>query len=440
MMCRKYITLIGFCFFILSCSSTQKGLFVKRTPHEKYADKLAGAGLVQTTLGSKWLAAATKGIQQPLNIALPYKEAGYFSDIMPDAAGFRFNARHGEQVNILVETKPAGSIVFADVWIQTEQGTLSFLQSADTTGNTLQFEATKDALYQLRIQPQLLAGVSYTLTINTTPSLAFPVPSDANPKIGSFWGASRDAGARSHEGIDIFGRFRTPVVAAANGVVTSTRNNNLGGKVVFMRPDNKNYSLYYAHLDSQMVSAGDRVTAGDVLGLMGNTGNAKNTPTHLHFGIYTNSGAVDPLPFVNNNRPAPETIKASLTLVDSLVRNSRDALMYATPSAKDGAGSKIPRNTLMKITAATGAWYKVKMMESGKEGFVRSDAVSLLARPIRTIAVSNMATVFDIPDTTAAIKFVLQDKREVAVLAESGNFLFVAQDAGNGWMARPVKK
>lgn len=44
---------------------------------------------------------------------------------------------------------------------------------------------------------------------------------------------------------------------------------------------------------------GQQVKKGDVVGLVGNTGNAKYTPSHLHFGVYTFSGAINPLPFVN---------------------------------------------------------------------------------------------------------------------------------------------
>ena len=77
--------------------------------------------------------------------------------------------------------------------------------------------------------------------------------------------------------------------------------NNLGGKVVFMRPSGKNLSLYYAHLDSQIVETGQRVTTGQVLGLVGNTGNARTTPAHLHFGIAGGKGWVNPLPYVKNS-------------------------------------------------------------------------------------------------------------------------------------------
>ena len=60
---------------------------------------------------------------------------------------------------------------------------------------------------------------------------------------------------------------------------------------------------YYAHLDAFNVESGDSVSTGDVLGYVGNTGNARTTPPHLHFGIYTSFGPVDPAPFL---RPAPD--------------------------------------------------------------------------------------------------------------------------------------
>jgi murein DD-endopeptidase MepM/ murein hydrolase activator NlpD len=75
--------------------------------------------------------------------------------------------------------------------------------------------------------------------------------------------------------------------------------NRLGGNVVWVWDAERGQALYYAHLDRQDVSAGSRVHAGDVLGRVGNTGNARTTPPHLHFGIYRPiEGAIDPLPFI----------------------------------------------------------------------------------------------------------------------------------------------
>ena len=76
-------------------------------------------------------------------------------------------------------------------------------------------------------------------------------------------------------------------------------------------------SIYYAHLDSQAVSIGQTVKKGDIVGFMGNTGNAKTTPSHLHFGIYTGSGAIDPILYILKR----DTIPAKLKLGEKYLGN-----------------------------------------------------------------------------------------------------------------------
>lgn len=99
-------------------------------------------------------------------------------------------------------------------------------------------------------------------------------------------------------------------MAIADGVITRVSQNELGGKVIFLRPEKTNYNVYYAHLDSQLVEEGQRVVKGQTIGLVGNTGNAHTTAAHLHFGIYTIGGAIDPLLFV---KPAVPTKKSAST-------------------------------------------------------------------------------------------------------------------------------
>ncbi|NLG63534.1 MAG: M23 family metallopeptidase, partial [Candidatus Cloacimonetes bacterium] len=79
----------------------------------------------------------------------------------------------------------------------------------------------------------------------------------------------------------------------------------IGGKVIWMRPDGEDVELYYAHLDRQDVRPGERVRAGDQIGLVGNTGNARGTSPHLHFGVYRNGGrvAINPEPWLERTSP-----------------------------------------------------------------------------------------------------------------------------------------
>jgi peptidoglycan LD-endopeptidase LytH len=82
--------------------------------------------------------------------------------------------------------------------------------------------------------------------------------------------------------------------------------NSLGGQTVsVIGAGGRVY--YYAHLDSYApgIAEGDYVTPKTVLGYLGTTGNAAGTPPHLHFGVYTPSGAQNPLPLLND-RPNAE--------------------------------------------------------------------------------------------------------------------------------------
>jgi len=416
-----------------ACSTSRTGLFTKKTAHEQYASRIADAGLQGTALGSLWFAAAEKALLRPLTITLPYSENGYFAAARPDAAGYLFSARRGERVNIAVNIKPPRSLLlFADLWEPGgDNSGPSLLAAADTGANTLQYEAEKDGQLLLRLQPELLRSGQYTLTITTAPSLAFPVPGNTRHRIGSFWGDARDAGARKHEGIDIFGAFRTPVVAAADGYITNAGQNNLGGKVVFLRPRGRNYTLYYAHLDSQLVTTGQRVRAGDTLGLMGNTGNARTTPPHLHFGIYTGSGAVDPLPFVSTRRAAPDPVRASTAMLDSNVRNTAATTLRRAPAGNSDAVDRLPAHQLMQVLAATGNWYKV-MLPDSREGFVQSTVIS--GKPYASRVIKHDLPLLDAPDSATAVKATIPSGSSVRLLGRNGDYHFVRYGELEGWL------
>lgn len=128
-------------------------------------------------------------------------------------------------------------------------------------------------------------------------SLAFPVAGKKS-NIGDLWGASRDGGRRKHKGIDIYARKGTPIVAISDGIIETRGTFPVGGKVLWLKPDGEDWTAYYAHLDRWMVKEGQSVKKGQVIGTVGNTGNARSTPSHLHFGISTNKGWVNPYPYV----------------------------------------------------------------------------------------------------------------------------------------------
>ncbi|HEX8636967.1 MAG TPA: M23 family metallopeptidase [Pyrinomonadaceae bacterium] len=105
---------------------------------------------------------------------------------------------------------------------------------------------------------------------------------------------------RLHQGQDIFAPRNTPVYSATSGYVWRIAENKLGGNTVWVLGAGGRV-YYYAHLESYApdLKAGDAVTPETVLGFVGTSGNAKGTPPHLHFGVYTQSGAINPLTLFN---------------------------------------------------------------------------------------------------------------------------------------------
>ncbi|RYG04614.1 MAG: M23 family metallopeptidase, partial [Chitinophagaceae bacterium] len=279
---------------IFSCKSGPFNLLKAGSPHQQYERKLQTAGLDKTAMGATWISKAQSSLTKAVNIKLPYQEKGYFAADKIEAIAFRFTLTRGQQINIQLDRTPIEQfMVYVDFWELTDEQTPKLLMSADTLGNSITVDAKKTGEYILRLQPELLGSGAYTLAITTGPSLGYPLKAVNRSQIQSLFGVGRDAGARKHEGIDIFSTFRTPVLALADGTITRVNSNNLGGKVVWFRPKGRDFTVYYAHLDEQLVNDGASVLLGDTLGLMGNTGNAQTTPPHLHLGIYTSGGAID---------------------------------------------------------------------------------------------------------------------------------------------------
>ncbi|CAB1220578.1 M23 family metallopeptidase [Acinetobacter bouvetii] len=132
-------------------------------------------------------------------------------------------------------------------------------------------------------------------------SLPIPVQHVKAKQLKDTWGASRSSG-RTHEGIDIMAPRGTKVFSATEGLIADLRNNNLGGKVVWIMGPGGSWH-YYAHLDEHKrgLSVGDYVKKGDLIGYVGNTGNARHTAPHLHYGIYLDGkgrGVVNPYPYL----------------------------------------------------------------------------------------------------------------------------------------------
>jgi len=427
---QAILVTVIFCFW-WSCKSNQS-LFSKNKPaHQEYAERIEKAGLQSSSIAKQWMGAAAKSLKQPVSITIPYAEKGFFDQAQPRAAAFRFNIREGELLNFeLKAVADSAFLFFAELWEQKDGVTIKFLAESDTA-RKIRYEAKNDAILILRIQPELLLSVEYHIRLWTAPSLAFPVRVTDQPKISSFWGADRDGGIRKHEGVDIFAKKKTPLIAAANGKVTRVNENNLGGKVIFIRPNDKPYSLYYAHLDSQLVQAGQQVKTGEIIGLMGNTGNARATPPHLHFGIYGSNGAVDPFPFINQERKQPAPITADLHNLNKYQRAKTDLVVYSQPDIKSSVLSKLAAGDLVFTEGAVSDWYRVRLNDS-VPAFVQDHQLTKSIWKKQVLADS--AILFHRATANAHAIAKLKKGARINVFGKNGKYLYVGDESVKGWM------
>jgi peptidase M23-like protein len=147
--------------------------------------------------------------------------------------------------------------------------------------------------------------------LTTTPEqngqgYVFPIYGQSS--YGDTYGALRgDVSGGWHHGDDIFATLGAPVLAVAHGTVFSVGWNKIGGWRLWLR-DDRGWEYYYAHLSaySPLAVNGAVVEAGDVLGFVGNTGDAQGTPYHLHFEVHPvqllglgYDGAVDPTKYLD---------------------------------------------------------------------------------------------------------------------------------------------
>jgi hypothetical protein len=274
--------------------------------------------------------------------------------------------------------------------------------------------------------------------VQVDPTLAFPVLPGNERDVGSRFGAPREGGRRSHHGIDIFARRGTPVIAVADAQVNRVQETPIGGRVVWLRDVHGN-SLYYAHLDRQAVTSGQRVQKGDTVGYVGNTGNARTTPPHLHFGIYRRGeGPVDPWWFVHRPRGQAPRLVADTTRLGEWIRAPREGtLLRFAPSLRADTVTALPRHTAMRVLSAAGEWYRVRL-PNGTTGFISARLTEPTDNAVRVATLDETGHVLSRPSASGNVEVmeVLTAGDTLDVLARFGDYLLVRSARGlAGWVA-----
>jgi murein DD-endopeptidase MepM/ murein hydrolase activator NlpD len=362
--------------------------YVPTGAHDAYRHGLVQAGLDRTALGRDWGKAAEFALRAPTDVEAPFEETFYVDPAEAFALGYRFPVKRGQRTEVKLEIEPPSDWrLFLDLFRAAEEGDEG--PEAVATGGEgdlrLAFEPRRDGQYLLRVQSELLRGGTCTLLIRNVASLEFPVDGLGSHAIGSSFGAPREGGRRSHHGVDIFAPRGTEVRATSRARVRRVDEWNLGGRVIWLEDPERDIRLYFAHLDTQEVVEGTWVGPGDRIGTVGNTGNARTTPPHLHFGIYIRGeGPIDPYPFLYQPSQSTPPLRVDREQLGGFVRTrSRAVPLLARPhTSVDDPLFELPPGTPLRVLGATGSTLRVEL-SGGMTGFIAATETEVILPPPR---------------------------------------------------------
>jgi hypothetical protein len=141
--------------------------------------------------------------------------------------------------------------------------------------------------------------------------------------------------------------------------------------VIWLHDRQRNLHLYFAHLQTQEVEEGSWVAAGRRIGSVGNSGNARTTPPHLHFGIYVRGeGPIDPHAFLHQPPREPPRVDAALGGLGSWRRTApRAARLRAALDSRAATVAELPPGTPVRVLAASGRSFRVRSAD-GLAGYL----------------------------------------------------------------------
>lgn len=423
----------------LACSGEVELPFFEpaETPRGRYVQALEMAGLGSSALVRDWTAAADSALLAPVPVSTPYAEDGFIDAAVPTALVYRVSLERGQRLRVEAELEaPDSTRLFVELFRADSVGGPERLETPEPGTGPLEYEPRRAADLLVRVQPELLRGGRYRISMVVAGSLAFPVEGRGMRSILSFFGDDREAGRRVHHGVDVFAPRGTPVLAVSEGVVTRVGQQNLGGNVVWVRDEARGINQYYAHLDTQLVAPGARVGVGDTLGTVGNTGNARTTPPHLHFGLYQRGeGPVDPWYFLLQPDSEPPVLAVDPALLEGWVRvRERGIRIRTTPSTRSEVVDEVPEGMPLMVVAGSGEWLRVRLPD-GRGGFILGRLTEAVDQPLRTARAAAPEPLRGLALPQAPVVGALDRGDGVEVLGSFGDYLLVRTAEGrNGWM------
>ncbi len=466
-------------FLLAGCSPEDPILSVDHQESvPRFREGVATLAISRSHVGEEWTAAAERALANPTTAVLPFFEDLVFEPAAPRAMAFEFQAVRGHGLTVRGEDS-----VLLELFRRSE-GESYGLQVSETLGDTaeesdllrvaerlpgqgeLYYEPREHGSYVLLVQAKPLDAAELRLEVATEPLLEWPVEGTDAADIWSVFGDSRDGGRRVHHGIDIFAPRGTNIVAASRSTVRRVGERDRGGKIVTLYDEARDIFLYYAHLDEHRTEGGLTLGPGDLIGTVGNTGNALTTPPHLHLGIYDANWRrpLDPWYFFVPVRRVGRLPQVGVSDLGRWVRVTEEAPtvhahpdfvggIVPSPARFDARGNPVdpsyrppriltlgPRvsGTLsageaLRVQGSHGAFVRVEM-SSGQVGYVAQSAVAPLSTPVEEIVVNQQTAVRMLPEASSDLRGTIEANATVSVLAYSGSYGLVLYKGHFGWI------
>jgi hypothetical protein len=356
------------------------------------------------------------------------------------AVAYRFEAKRGEKIEIDVEfNSDAPAKLFIDLFRRMESDSHDWvlIASADEEERSLRFEIRRDNLYAIRLQPELLRGGQARISIRKVASLAFPVSGRTSSAILSGFGEPREAGRRQHHGVDVFAPRHTPVLATSKAYVRRVGENDLGGNVIWLWDPERRLHLYFAHLQSQDVMSHQWVRRGQRIGSVGNSGNARTTYPHLHFGIYARGeGPVDPYHYIHQPDAELKPVEADIQSLGLRMRSKiGDVALRTSWGYRPRETLTLGRHVPMTVLAASRRLYRIRVPD-GSTGYVFARSLEPVVEAVSRRQATAAVPLQENPDHKAPTMAWIPRGDDFAVLGSHGDFWLVRTTEGmTGWVA-----
>lgn len=410
--------------------------FKPNNHHEAYQHQLETTGIAETALGKEWIQGSKDALAQPTIIETPFSEDFYQDDRSVRSVGYRLSALRGHKVTIDLtsELEKEETTLFLQVFRVMSDSLQQFehIASNSDTLNYIEFEPQQDDDYIIRFQTEILRGGRFKIKVKSLPALAFPVTGKDKAAIGSLFGVPRDAGRRKHHGIDIFARRHTPIIAPCDGFVKSTKDNELGGKVIWFADKERQQTIYFAHLQDVYVSEDDQILKGDTIGTVGNSGNAKTTACHLHFGIYKN-GPIDPYHFVVMPRTRYKKDLTKKEFIGTVARTNKATQLKVNNIRRKGPKTSLPENQIINVLGTSGAYYKVELPDNTL-GYLAYTDIEKTDRKVSRLKITTPKELYTDPTDQSMVLNTLQKVGEIEILGNHGEYHYVSTDQETGWV------